>query len=78
MHPYDFSIRPQVVSREENPGYYDLIKAFEKRTGIGALLNTSQNLHGYPIVCTAADAIDTLMKSGLDGMILPGVLIVKK
>jgi carbamoyltransferase len=78
MHPYDFSIRPQIVSRAMNPGYYDLIKAFEKKTGIGALLNTSQNLHGYPIVCTVADAIDTLMKSGLDGMILPGVLIVKK
>jgi carbamoyltransferase len=78
MHPYDFSIRPQIVSRATNPSYYDLIKAFEKKTGIGALLNTSQNLHGYPIVCTAADAIDTLLKSGLDGMILPGLLIVKK
>jgi len=78
MHPYDFSIRPQLVSKEINPDYYKIIKAFEKRTGIGALLNTSQTLHGDPIVCTAEDAIDTFIKSGLDGMILPGILILKR
>ncbi|MFH1079088.1 MAG: carbamoyltransferase C-terminal domain-containing protein [Pseudomonadota bacterium] len=78
MHPYDFTIRPQLVAKETNPDYYGIIKAFEKRTGIGALLNTSQNLHGDPIVCTAADAIDTFMKSGLDGMLLPGILILKQ
>ncbi len=78
IHPYDFTIRPQLVSPETNPEYYALIKAFEKKTGIGGLLNTSLNLHGYPIVCTASEAIHTMINSGLDGMILPGVLILKK
>lgn len=77
IHPYDFTVRPQLVSSEINPLYYALIKTFERKTGIGALLNTSLNLHGHPIVCTAADAMDTLMNSGLDGMILPGVLVLK-
>jgi len=67
IHPADFTVRPQLVTPELNPGYYALIKAFEKKTGIGALLNTSLNLHGEPIVCNVADAIKTLVESGLDG-----------
>lgn len=77
MHPYDFSIRPQLVSPVVNPDYYRLIKAFEKRTGIGAVLNTSLNLHGSPMVCSAEDALDTLKRSGLAGMLLPGLLVLK-
>lgn len=77
IHPYDFTVRPQLVSPEVNAEYYSLIKAFEKMTGIGAILNTSLNLHGQPIDCTASDAIDTFMNSGLDGIILPGILILK-
>ncbi len=78
IHPYDFTVRPQLVTKEMNPEYYSLIKAFERKTGIGCLLNTSLNLHGIPIDCTAADAIGTMMESDLDGVILPGVLILKK
>ncbi len=78
IHPYDFTARPQIVTEQMNPEYYQLIKAFKEITGIGALLNTSLNLHGEPIVRTIADAIDTLKRSGLDGMILPGYAILKK
>lgn len=78
IHPYDFTVRPQLVKREMNPDYYALIKAFETKTGIGSLLNTSLNLHGQPIVCTAKDATYTLVNSGLDGVILPEILILKK
>lgn len=78
IHPADFTVRPQIVSPESNADYHTLIKAFEKRTRVGAVLNTSLNLHGSPIVRTAEEAIDTLLQSGLDGMILPGHLILKK
>jgi carbamoyltransferase len=78
IHPSDFSVRPQLVAHSVNPSYHALIKAFEKKTGIGAVLNTSLNLHGFPIVLNTGDAIDTMEKSGLDGMILPGILILKK
>lgn len=77
MHPYDFSIRPQLVSPAVNPDYHRLIKAFENRTGIGAVLNTSLNLHGSPMVCSATDALETMKGSGLDGMLLPGVMVLK-
>ena len=77
IHPYDFTIRPQIVTPDVNPEYYIIIKDFERKTGIGALLNTSFNLHGQPIVCTAQDAVHTFLNSGLDGLILPGFLILK-
>lgn len=78
IHPYDFTVRPQLVSPVTNKGYHALLTAFEKKTGMGGLLNTSLNLHGYPIARSAADAVHVLLNSGLDGLILPGVLIVKR
>jgi carbamoyltransferase len=77
IHPYDFTVRAQLVEPDSNPEYYSLIKSFERKTGIGALLNTSLNLHGSPIVNTPDAALYTMLHSGLDGMILPGFLIVR-
>lgn len=70
LHPHDRTCRPQIVTPEANPAYYDLIEVFEARTGIGALLNTSFNLHGYPIVNTPAEALDVMLRSGLRYLIL--------
>lgn len=77
IHSYDFTARPQLLEKKFNPEYYDLINNFEKHTGIPALLNTSFNLHGYPIVCTPTDAIDTLKKSGLKHLAIGNYLINK-
>ncbi len=77
IHPYDLTSRPQLLEKEFNPAYYDLISNFEKHTGIPALLNTSFNLHGYPIVCTPTDAIHTLKKSGLKHLAVGNYLISK-
>src|SRR3990167_6375830 len=65
IHPHDGTARPQILERTWNPEYYAVIDEFERRTGIGAVLNTSFNLHGEPIVCSAADAVDTFERSGL-------------
>ena len=78
LHPSDFTARPQILTERQNPEYYNLIKAFEKITGIGAVLNTSFNLHGEPIVCDAKDAWHTFTHSSLDGLLLNNVLILKK
>jgi carbamoyltransferase len=75
-HPFDRTIRPQVVN-DLNPGYRDVIRAFKARTGVGGILNTSFNLHGYPIVGTPEVAIDTLKKSDLDALALGPFLITK-
>jgi carbamoyltransferase len=73
----DGSARPQPVSRELNPRYYDLISAFNRLTGVPILLNTSFNAAGEPIVCTPADAIRTFMATGLDILVL-GSFVVQK
>ena len=78
LHPFDKTMRPQVVYRNDNQAYYSLIKEFEKLTGVGALLNTSFNIHGEPIVGTPYDAIDTLKRCGLKFLYLGNYLVSKK
>jgi carbamoyltransferase len=65
VHNADLTCRAQILSREQNPDMYDILDAFERRTGSGIVLNTSFNLHGYPIVRTASDALGVLRDSGL-------------
>ena len=78
IHPADYTIRPQFVDKQSNPGYYDLIKKFEGLTGIGGLLNTSMNLHGEPIVTNSSDAIHTLINSELDILVINKTAIIRK
>lgn len=78
LHQYDFTARPQVLSYDMNPSYYEIIKEFEKLTGIGGILNTSFNIHGKPIVCSPEDAMKTLKNSGLEYLVLENYLITKK
>ena len=67
-HPFDKTVRPQLVN-ELNPDYRDIIRAFKRRTGVGAILNTSFNLHGFPIVGTPQIAVHTLLNSDLDVLV---------
>lgn len=78
LHPADLTVRPQVLNREDNPEYWNIINEFRHITGIGALLNTSFNLHGEPIVLGAKEALKTFENSGLDGLILSNYLIMKR
>lgn len=77
IHPADQTARPQIVSESDNKEYYELIKAFKRLSGVGALLNTSLNLHGYPIVRTAAEAFYVLENSDLDGLVVQDNLILR-
>lgn len=78
IHPEDKTVRPQILEENYNPQYYDLIKEFEKQTGIGGLLNTSLNLHGEPVVCSPKDAIHTFINSDLDMLLLNRHLICRR
>jgi carbamoyltransferase len=73
----DYSARVQTVTRETNPDYYDLIKAFEARTGCGVLVNTSFNVRGEPIVCTPDDAYRCFMRTHIDVLVL-GPFVLEK
>jgi len=75
-HPFDKTARPQTVN-EWNSGYKKIIEAFEARTGIGAVLNTSFNLHGYPLIGTPDVALSTMENSGLKYLVM-GNWLVKK
>ena len=77
LHPFDRSARPQIVRKEDNPNYHVIIKAFETLTGVGAVLNTSFNIHGEPIVGTPEQAIDTFSRCGLHHLLLGSWLISK-
>jgi carbamoyltransferase len=70
QHPYDCSARPQEVTETWNPDLYRLLKHYEALTGEGIILNTSFNLHGYPIVYQPDDALEVFDRSGLQYLAL--------
>ena len=78
VHPRDFTARAHIVEAALNPEYHAVIREFERLTGVGAVLNTSFNLHGEPIVCSAADAVDTFERSGLPHLALDRWVISKR
>lgn len=73
----DNTARPQTVTRDTNPRYYDLIKAFGDRTGTYVVLNTSFNRRGEPIVMQPADALRCFHNSGLDFLVMEDIVVEK-
>jgi carbamoyltransferase len=74
----DGTARLQTVFREQNPRYYAAIERFGQATGIPAVLNTSFNLKGEPVVNTPADAVSTFFRSEMDSLVIGDFLIEKK
>ena len=72
----DGSARPQTVSRETNPRYWQLISEFEVLTGVPMLLNTSFNVQ-EPIVCTPEDAVKTFQRASFDALVLEDNLVLR-
>ena len=77
VQPYDRSARPQFVHQDQSPGFHRVISRFAERMGRAVVLNTSFNLHGFPIVSSAADAVDVLERSGLENLAVADYLIRK-
>ncbi len=78
VHNADLSARPQLLEAGQNPGYEAILGAFAGLTGRQVLLNTSFNLHGFPIACSAADALGVLVDSGLNRLVLGPFLVSKR
>jgi len=74
----DYSARVQTVHRETNPKFYDLLQTFKRRTGCGVLVNTSFNVRGEPIVCTAEDAYRCFMRTEMDYLVVENFLLSKQ
>jgi carbamoyltransferase len=62
---------------EENPFLYKVLKEFKKLTSCSVLVNTSFNVRGEPIVCTAEDAYNCFMRTGIDYALIGGELFDK-
>lgn len=73
----DGTARPQIISRTDNPDYYDLLSVYQKLTGLAVLVNTSFNMHEEPIVCSPEDAVRAFQASSLDALALNSYLIFK-
>lgn len=73
----DGTCRPQTVSKKTNPRYWNLIKEFQKLTGIPAVLNTSFNVDSQPIVNSPIEAIDTFLNCGIDVLAIGDYIVYK-
>lgn len=73
----DGTARIQTVSRESNPRYYDLIRAFQRLTGVAVVVNTSFNTRNRPIVCTPRDALEAFWTSPLDALVMGSYVLTK-
>lgn len=73
----DYSARIQTVDGRDNPRLYALLAAFEARTGCPALVNTSFNIRGEPIVCTAEDAYRCFMATQIDVLVVGDFILHK-
>jgi carbamoyltransferase len=73
----DYSARIQTVHETTNPRYHRLLKAFEKKTGYGVIVNTSFNVRGEPIVCSPEDAYRCFMRTEMDLLVLENCVLEK-
>ena len=71
----DGTARPQLIRREVNPGYYDILKEYEKLSGIPSLINTSFNMHEEPIVSSPEDAVRAFLQGALDYLVMGPYLV---
>jgi len=73
----DGSARIQTIRRDQHPKYYDLLKAFDRRTGCGVIINTSFNVRGEPIVESPKDALNCFLNTDMDYLVLGNCLLKK-
>lgn len=73
----DGTARVQTINRAQHPIYYDLVRAFKRRTGVPVLVNTSFNIRGEPIVCTPRDAVSAFFASPLDALVIGSFVLEK-
>lgn len=78
MHQKDKTLRPQLVSEKTNPWMTGMLSEYEKLTWMGWVMNTSLNIHGYPLVGTLEQALFTFENSGLKYMLINNFLISKE
>jgi carbamoyltransferase len=74
----DYSARLQTVNQRDKPDYHEVISEFEKLSGCAAVVNTSFNVRGEPIICTPEDAYRCFMRTEMDVLVLEDCILFKK
>jgi len=74
----DGTARLQALERAMAPRLYELLQAYERRSGIPVLLNTSFNLAGEPIVARVVEGYSTFLRSGIDVLVAGSTRLVKR
>lgn len=74
----DGTARIQTINRRQHAMYYDVVKAFARRTGVPVLVNTSFNTRGEPIVASPRDAVECFWTSPLDALVIGSYLLEKR
>lgn len=75
---FDYSSRIQTVSNNSNPKFWLLLQYMQKYTGHPMILNTSFNVRGEPIVCTAEEAFHCFMSTDMDVLVIEDFLYLKE
>jgi carbamoyltransferase len=73
----DYSVRVQTVERDRHGRYYDLLRAFERKTGCPVVINTSFNVRGEPIVCRPEEAYRCFLATDIDALVLERFVMLK-
>jgi len=73
----DYSARVQTVGQQRNPFAHAVLTQFHKLTGCPAMINTSFNVRGEPIVTTAQQALECFLAADIDVLLLGSHLVVK-
>lgn len=74
----DGTARPQVVNKEFNKKYYEVLEYYFNKSNNNSLINTSFNQHEEPIVCSPEDAIKSLLSNNIDYLIIGNFVVLKK
>ncbi len=77
VHAYDHTCRAQIVAKQLDPAFHGLIHEFSKITGKSVVLNTSFNLHGFPLVMGSRDSVEVMLNSSLDYLVINETLLTK-
>jgi carbamoyltransferase len=73
----DGTCRPQIVPDDDGQPFTEILRLARERWGIGAVLNTSFNIHGEPLVCSPDQAVDVFLRSGADALAIGPFLVMR-
>jgi len=73
----DGTCRPQIVADDESGPFAELLREARRRWDAGAVLNTSFNIHGEPLVCSPREAVDVFLRSGADALAIGPFLVAR-